>query len=277
MAEIPDHDNALKWKATLTPYWTSKKVRWGLAISLLLGLLSIVLWDYWPYRIKNETLSKQNASLEASLQSLKAVNEERTIKITELQLEVQNLRIAYIPFQNLAKDIIGSTDTNSMKKLLGILTNLVETSKQQNATISNLQDQLKIQTDPKTQAANLQLLSTNQIVMGSNTNLVSYLFETNGASRIILKLKHVPLANSLKITAINPPSSQLTLLHDLHNNIAFCNFEPSPTPLDLHNWRFNINYIINPAATKLVNTVCISNANIYLDGEQLQIVGRQPD
>lgn len=195
-----------------------------------------------------------------------------TIPILLQRSSIEALEAEIQPFRILALQKVGSMDAKAMADLLVILTNHEALLLKNQQTISNLHEELRIQTDPKKQAANLEHLSTVETILGSDSSTLLYHFVTNGEHRVFLRLKHPALKTNLEITAINPPHAQMRLAPTIpFTNLICASFDAIKEPLPMSNMIFYVSYLINPNTTNLVNLPTYKDGNFYIDGHKLNL------
>ncbi|MCC7373970.1 MAG: hypothetical protein IT581_04900 [Verrucomicrobiales bacterium] len=191
--------------------------------------------------------------------------------VRRYQDRIQTLENEVQPFRILAIQKFGSSDPTAMSNLLVIVKDLERKQRENENTVSNLQEEVRTLKDPKTMASTMGQLSTREAFNGSDPGRVFYYYESNKTQFLFLKLKNAPIYQSVGISLHNPVHK--TYIHykpETFQNICVLTIEAGKQ-LPIDRFRFDASYVVDPNATNTVGMVSYQNGKFMIDGKILNI------
>jgi hypothetical protein len=115
----------------------------------------------------------------------------------------------------------------------------------------------------------------NEEISGADTNRVAVEIFTNGVQRVALKLKHVPIRNSVQSTFQSPGNFGVPFPMELRTqftNIVFTYFADTKDPTDVKLITFWIQYVRDTRATNTFSKLEFRDGFFHVDDHPLRLL-----
>jgi uncharacterized membrane protein YhiD involved in acid resistance len=209
--------------------------------------------------MKTEIISVVTRSMKEYGKKLDEFQNTTTNIHTELDQHQKDLEVQQAQIRKAQTNIVTQEDniTNQYAKIASLQSKL-------EATETNIAEQEKRIEDVEFLVKNLFSKMTNELVSGTDSNLVTVLCFTNGASQVFIKLQNAPIAQSLNCivhgnVAQYPLESMLNV-----RNVVTTYFLPGNNPRDL---TFNFQYVPDTRETNRYNKITFEGTKVFFDGQ----------
>ena len=192
---------------------------------------------------------------------------------SSLKTKVHDLELEVLPFRNLAVQQFNRADAESMKRLAESMTTLHRDYSNQLETVNNLRQQIdQLRRANEETDRNLFSNAIYEKISSANTNRFYKRHTAEGAWRVIVKLKAVPIPGSFRGTIAGPYAVDDRTLppNAITKNLFIQTFWGAwfDFPPDMP---FNLEYVADSRETNLVKRIEFVNDDVVLlDGIPLR-------